>query len=181
MAKEEEVGQITQVVFASPDMMKCIAKYVRSRLCEYNIYMRNDEIEELVRDMHKEVLNASLSYNRQKSNPYSFACVIVGKKMSNWRKCKIQYDNTFEPMTEKVMRSATPRFNASAYDEQRRAAVRRTVRRLSPNAQILCQLIMECGVDQARETLKMSKYEFYEKVWPACQSEFKRIYAEEWV
>ena len=128
MAEEKEVGQITQAVFVSPDMMKCIAKYVRTRLCEYNIYMRNDEIEELVRDMHKEVLNGSLTY-----------------------------------------------------DEQRRAAVRRTVRRLSPNAQILCQLIMESGVDQARETLKMSKYEFYEKVWPACQNEFKRIYAEEWV
>ena len=126
MAEEKEVGQITEAVFVSPDMMKCIAKYVRTRLCEYNIYIRNDEIEELVRDMHKEVLNGSLTY-----------------------------------------------------DEQRRAAVRRTVRRLSPNAQILCQLIMESGVDQARETLKMSKYEFYEKVWPACQNEFKRIYAEE--
>ena len=90
MAEEKEVGQITGAVFVSPDMMKCIAKYVRTRLCEYNIYMRNDEIEELVRDMHKEVLNGSLTY-----------------------------------------------------DEQRRAAVRRTVRRLSPNAQILCQLIMD--------------------------------------
>ena len=181
MKEEKETGEITQTVFVSSDMVKCIAKYIRRKLCAYNIYMRNDEIEELVRDMHKEVLNGSSAYDEQKSNPFSFACVIVEKKMSSWRKRKIQHDNTFEPMTAKVMRCATSHFNTNAYDEQRRAAVRRTVRRLSSDAQILCQLIMESGVDQARETLKMSKYEFYEKVWPACQNEFKRIYAEEWV
>lgn len=179
MAKE--ISQIANGEFLSSKMSGFIAKCVRKKLAKYELHLHKDALQDLILQMRSKVLKKAEQYDAQKGNVFVFAKKIVLNEMIDWRVKEAKYKTYILPMTAKVMRCATSHFNTNAYDEQRRAAVRRTVRRLSHDAQILCQLIMECGVDQARETLKMSKYEFYEKVWPSCQNEFKRIYAEEWV
>ena len=173
----EETGQEVDERFYSSKMVRCISKRVKNMLVKKEVFLPKEAREELVLEMRCRVLGEVAKYDALRSSPFTYAISIVNKQMVNW----LRYNARCYRADEIAKRSIILLTNY-AYNEKRRATVHRVLRRLSFESQRLCELVMiYATLEEVREFLGTSKRRFYEKMWNPCRSEFKRIYAEEWV
>ena len=139
--------------------------------------MRKEVRDELVLEMRSRVLGEVSKFDALRSSPFTFAMSIVNRQMVNWLRHKARCQRLRETAKYSIVL-----LNNYAYNERRRATVHRVLRKISPESQRLCELVMLYEtLEEVREFLGKSKRHFYDKMWNPCRSEFKRIYAEEWV
>lgn len=173
----EEISQEVDERFYSQKMVRCISKRVRNMLVKKEISLRKEVREELVLEMRCRVLSEVAKYDALRSSPFTYAISIVNKQMVNWLRQNARYHRLDE-----IAKRSIILLNNYAYNERRRATVHRVLKRLSLESQRLCELVMlYATLEEVRVFLGKSKRRFYDKMWSPCRSEFKRIYAEEWI
>ena len=107
----------------------------------------------------------------------AFAARLVRHCLCKWMDRETKRRNRFTAMTPEVEERVN-NIPAPVSDAAERAhliaRVRLTVRSLPPRARRVCELYMRLGtLEEVRKALKMTNYEFFGHIWPACQKKFK--------
>ena len=164
--------------------MRYLAQQVHKVARAY--HLSESERDELAEDMAYEVrLSVWKNFDPKKARYTTFFARVLHRKLVDWQRKEMYRRNVFEVLTPAREKAMNEVADISPFGDVFEIVARRddiqNVRRvlacLSPESRRVCELYMETNsLRKVARRLKLKRNEFFDKVWPACQNEFKKIW-----